>query len=163
MVVEKYEPIRLATPLLVSKMHAYTNTNNCFEFCKNVLMSEQVHPMFSFVLILYLFLAFAIYWKLIMIVLSKRCNSSPPPGGRGLFYFFVGYYWLLRMPLVTLFPIERMWSRRDAISTGNITLTALPRLQYFRCLLNRRGVQAAPVTNKYARRPPTGAGSCYEQ
>ncbi|KAK4579020.1 hypothetical protein RGQ29_028903 [Quercus rubra] len=58
---------------------------------------------------------------------------------------------------------ERMWSRRDAISTGNITLTALPRLQYFRCLLNRRGVQAAPVTNKYARRPPTGAGSCYEQ
>ena len=87
----------------------------------------------------------------------------PPPGGRGLFYFFVGYYWLLRMPLVTLFPIERMWSRRDAISTGNITLTALPRLQYFRCLLNRRGVQAAPVTNKYARRPPTGAGSCYEQ
>ena len=78
MVVEKYEPIRLATPLLVSKMHAYTNTNNCFEFCKNVLMSEQVHPMFSFVLILYLFLAFAIYWKLIMIVLSKRCNSSPP-------------------------------------------------------------------------------------
>lgn len=58
---------------------------------------------------------------------------------------------------------ERMWSRRDAISTGNITLTALPRLQYFRCLLNRRGVQAAPVTNKYARHPPTGAGSCYEQ
>ncbi|XP_075670781.1 beta-hexosaminidase 1 [Castanea sativa] len=58
---------------------------------------------------------------------------------------------------------ERMWSRRDAISTGNITLTALPRLQYFRCLLNRRGVQAAPATNKYARRPPTGAGSCYEQ
>ena len=137
MVVEKYEPIQLATPLLVSKMHAYTNTNNCFEFCKNVLTSEQVHPMFSFALILYLFLAFAIYWKLIMIV--------------------------LRMPLVTLFPIERMWSRRDAISTGNITLTALPRLQYFRCLLNRRGVQAAPVTNKYARRPPTGAGSCYEQ
>jgi hexosaminidase len=58
---------------------------------------------------------------------------------------------------------ERLWSSREAISTGNITLTALPRLQYFRCLLNRRGVQAAPVTNKYARRPPTGPGSCYEQ
>jgi hypothetical protein len=67
------------------------------------------------------------------------------------------------MSLVTLFPIERLWSSREAISTGNITLTALPRLQYFRCLLNRRGVQAAPVTNKYARRPPTGPGSCYEQ
>lgn len=91
MVVEKYEPIRLATPLLVSKMHAYTNTNNCFEFCKNVLTSEQVHPMFSFVLILYLFLAFAIYWKLIMIVLSKRCNSSPPPRGwRGFVLLFCG-------------------------------------------------------------------------
>ncbi|KAH9767866.1 Beta-hexosaminidase 1 [Citrus sinensis] len=43
---------------------------------------------------------------------------------------------------------ERLWSRREAISTGNITLTALPRLHYFRCLLNRRGVQAAPVLNK---------------
>lgn len=138
---------------------ACTTLNKCFQFCKNVLTSEQVHPMFSFVLILRLFLAFAISWKLIMIVLSKRCNFFPPV----CFTFFWGYYWLLRMPLVTLFPIERMWSRRDAISTGNITLTALPRLQYFRCLLNRRGVQAAPVTNKYARRPPTGAGSCYEQ
>ncbi|GLT50891.1 hypothetical protein SLA2020_243460 [Shorea laevis] len=58
---------------------------------------------------------------------------------------------------------ERLWSQREAISTGNITLTALPRLHYFRCLLSRRGVQAAPVTNKYARRPPTGPGSCYEQ
>ncbi|GKU91856.1 hypothetical protein SLEP1_g5670 [Rubroshorea leprosula] len=58
---------------------------------------------------------------------------------------------------------ERLWSRREAISTGNITLTALPRLHYFRCLLNRRGVQAAPVTNKYARRPPRGPGSCYGQ
>ncbi|GLT66916.1 hypothetical protein SLA2020_392560 [Shorea laevis] len=58
---------------------------------------------------------------------------------------------------------ERLWSRREAISTGNATLTALPRLHYFRCLLNRRGVQAAPVTNKYARTPPTGPGSCYEQ
>ncbi|KAH9703240.1 Beta-hexosaminidase 1 [Citrus sinensis] len=43
---------------------------------------------------------------------------------------------------------ERLWSRREAISSGNITLTALPRLHYFRCLLNRRGVQAAPVLNK---------------
>ncbi|KAK3232260.1 hypothetical protein Dsin_004141 [Dipteronia sinensis] len=58
---------------------------------------------------------------------------------------------------------ERLWSRREAISTGNITLTALPRFHYFRCLLNRRGVQAAPVTNFYARQPPTGAGSCYAQ
>ncbi|KAJ4719811.1 Beta-hexosaminidase [Melia azedarach] len=58
---------------------------------------------------------------------------------------------------------ERLWSSREAISSGNISLTALPRLHYFRCLLNRRGVQAAPVTNFYARRPPVGPGSCYVQ
>ncbi|KAF3433775.1 hypothetical protein FNV43_RR24878 [Rhamnella rubrinervis] len=58
---------------------------------------------------------------------------------------------------------ERLWSKKEAISTGNITSTALPRLEYFRCLLTQRGVQAAPVTNKYARYPPTGPGSCYQQ
>ncbi|KAH7548014.1 hypothetical protein ACOSP7_032674 [Xanthoceras sorbifolium] len=58
---------------------------------------------------------------------------------------------------------ERLWSRREAISSENITLTALPRFHYFRCLLNRRGVQAAPVTNFFARQPPTGPGSCYVQ
>ncbi|ONI24166.1 hypothetical protein PRUPE_2G227600 [Prunus persica] len=49
---------------------------------------------------------------------------------------------------------ERLWSRREATSARNGNLTALPRLQYFRCLLNRRGVQAAPVTNLIARSPP---------
>ncbi|KAL6958171.1 Beta-hexosaminidase 1 [Sarracenia purpurea var. burkii] len=58
---------------------------------------------------------------------------------------------------------ERLWSEREAISTGNINITALPRLHYFRCLLTRRGIQAAPVTNKYARSSPGGPGSCYEQ
>ncbi|CAK9187480.1 unnamed protein product [Ilex paraguariensis] len=58
---------------------------------------------------------------------------------------------------------ERLWSNRKATSTGNINQTALPRLQYFRCLLTRRGVPAAPVTNFYARSPPIGPGSCYEQ
>ncbi|OMP02641.1 hypothetical protein COLO4_10922 [Corchorus olitorius] len=58
---------------------------------------------------------------------------------------------------------ERMWSEREVGSVGNVTLTVLPRFHYFRCLLNQRGVQAAPVTNYYARRPPTGPGSCYEQ
>jgi len=58
---------------------------------------------------------------------------------------------------------ERLWSKKEAISTRNINITALPRLQYFRCLLTRRGVPAAPVTNFYARSPPSGPGSCYEQ
>jgi hypothetical protein len=58
---------------------------------------------------------------------------------------------------------ERMWSERDFTSARNATLTALPQLQHFRCLLNRRGVPAAPVTNYYARRAPDGTGSCYDQ
>jgi hexosaminidase len=54
---------------------------------------------------------------------------------------------------------ERLWS----MPKGNSTSSALHRLQYFRCLLNRRGVQAAPVTNFIAREPPIGPGSCYDQ
>lgn len=56
----------------------------------------------------------------------------------------------------------RLWSKRED-SSGNITVRVLPRLEHFRCLLNQRGVAAAPVTNYYARRPPLGPGSCYEQ
>ncbi|KAI8032034.1 Beta-hexosaminidase 1 [Camellia lanceoleosa] len=58
---------------------------------------------------------------------------------------------------------ERLWSKREDLSAGNITITVLPRFQYFRCLLTRRGVPAAPATNKYARSPPSGPGSCYAQ
>lgn len=58
---------------------------------------------------------------------------------------------------------ERLWSKRELTSVHNATATVLPRFHYFRCLLTRRGVQAAPVTNMYARSPPTGPGSCYEQ
>ncbi|CAI9767567.1 unnamed protein product [Fraxinus pennsylvanica] len=56
---------------------------------------------------------------------------------------------------------ERLWSNKESASSENST--TLQRLEYFRCLLTRRGVQAAPVTNFYARSPPTGPGSCYEQ
>ncbi|XP_077220055.1 beta-hexosaminidase 1 [Tasmannia lanceolata] len=58
---------------------------------------------------------------------------------------------------------ERLWSSREATSTTNINSTVLPRLEYFRCLLNRREIPAAPVTNQYARMPPIGPGSCYVQ
>ncbi|KAJ8422970.1 hypothetical protein Cgig2_002581 [Carnegiea gigantea] len=51
---------------------------------------------------------------------------------------------------------ERLWSRKEATSAGNVNQTVLPRFHYFRCLLNRRGVQAAPVTNLNARQAPTG-------
>ncbi|KAK9049766.1 hypothetical protein SSX86_031265, partial [Deinandra increscens subsp. villosa] len=58
---------------------------------------------------------------------------------------------------------ERLWTSKEAAPTSNTSETALTRLQYFRCLLTRRGVQASPVTNRYARNPPYGPGSCYDQ
>ncbi|CAJ1977722.1 unnamed protein product [Sphenostylis stenocarpa] len=61
-----------------------------------------------------------------------------------------------------LFPTERLWSPRDYTS-GHASEIALQRLQYFRCLLNRRGVAAAPVTNYNARTAPIGPGSCFVQ
>ncbi|KAI4302378.1 hypothetical protein MLD38_038130 [Melastoma candidum] len=58
---------------------------------------------------------------------------------------------------------ERLWSKQEAIPTTNLDTTALPRLHYFRCLLNSRGVQAAPVKNMMARSQPYGPNSCYGQ
>ncbi|KQK07755.1 beta-hexosaminidase 1 [Brachypodium distachyon] len=57
---------------------------------------------------------------------------------------------------------ERMWSPLEAISVQDQTIV-LARLHYFRCLLNHRGIAAAPVTNYYARRPPIHPGSCFIQ
>ena len=45
----------------------------------------------------------------------------------------------------------------------NNTAAVLPRLEAFRCYLNRRGVLAAPVLNKEARSAPPGPGSCATQ
>ncbi|PKA56355.1 Beta-hexosaminidase 1 [Apostasia shenzhenica] len=58
---------------------------------------------------------------------------------------------------------ERLWSSIEATSAGGLNDTVLHRLQYFRGLLNHRGVPAAPVTNRYARQPPIGPGSCFSQ
>ncbi|KAJ1690336.1 hypothetical protein LUZ63_014491 [Rhynchospora breviuscula] len=58
---------------------------------------------------------------------------------------------------------EKLWSPLEATAVNNLNQTILPRFHYFRCLLNNRGIAAAPVTNFYARRPPTGFGSCFEQ
>lgn len=54
---------------------------------------------------------------------------------------------------------ERLWSPREVNSADQAT----PRMESFRCLLNSRGVRAAPVLNKMARSAPPGPGSCYEQ
>lgn len=55
---------------------------------------------------------------------------------------------------------ERLWSPRDKISDTN---AAHERMKGFRCLLNRRGVAAAPVDNIADRKGPPGPGGCYDQ
>jgi hexosaminidase len=54
---------------------------------------------------------------------------------------------------------ERLWSPRNMTDETS----ALPRIQSFRCLLNKRGIKAAPVINANARSAPPGTGSCYAQ
>jgi len=54
---------------------------------------------------------------------------------------------------------ERLWSPRSVSSVAQ----AFPRIEYFRCLLNQRGIAAAPVNNPNARSAPPNPGSCYVQ
>lgn len=54
---------------------------------------------------------------------------------------------------------ERLWSARDVVDT----VAAKPRYAAFRCLLNRRGIAAAPAFNAHARTAPPGPGGCYDQ
>lgn len=55
---------------------------------------------------------------------------------------------------------ERLWSSTDRIAKR--AQEAVGRLQYFRCLLNQRGVAAAPVLG-LGREAPIGPDSCYLQ
>jgi len=55
---------------------------------------------------------------------------------------------------------EKLWSPRNETVHANLSTH---RLERFRCLLNRRGVTAAPVNNTNARSSPPNPGSCYEQ
>ncbi|XP_062506570.1 uncharacterized protein LOC134183119 [Corticium candelabrum] len=54
---------------------------------------------------------------------------------------------------------ERLWSPQDVTDHDQF----LQRLLAFRCLLNRRGIKAAPANNTQARSAPHGPGSCYKQ
>jgi len=54
---------------------------------------------------------------------------------------------------------ERLWSPRSTTSL----LEAHTRIENFRCLLNRRGIDAAPVNNPIAGTSPPNPGSCYVQ
>jgi len=53
---------------------------------------------------------------------------------------------------------ERLWSPR----TVNSTALAQGRLENFRCMLNRRGVRSAPLTEGNARSAPPGPGGCHQ-
>lgn len=54
---------------------------------------------------------------------------------------------------------EILWSPRGASTLSQ----AHPRIQYFRCYLNGRGIAAAPVNNPIAGTSPPYPGSCYTQ
>jgi len=54
---------------------------------------------------------------------------------------------------------ERLWSPVDVTDP----VSALPRLERFRCLLNSRGIDAAPTNNPIARQGPPNPGGCYVQ
>ena len=54
---------------------------------------------------------------------------------------------------------ERLWSPQNV----NDTKKAEPRIAYFRCLLNQRGIEAAPYNNSQAREAPPHPGNCYLQ
>eukprot|EP01062_Namystynia_karyoxenos_P048312 TRINITY_DN3672_c0_g1_i7.p2 TRINITY_DN3672_c0_g1~~TRINITY_DN3672_c0_g1_i7.p2 ORF type:complete len:629 (+),score=239.74 TRINITY_DN3672_c0_g1_i7:76-1887(+) len=57
---------------------------------------------------------------------------------------------------------EKLWSPRAATADASKN-DALSRIERFRCILNRRGVRAAPVNNGQAREGPPGPGSCFDQ
>lgn len=54
---------------------------------------------------------------------------------------------------------ERLWTPQALMDVE----AAEARLEVFRCMLNLRGIGAAPVTNAQARSAPSGPGSCYKQ
>ena len=54
---------------------------------------------------------------------------------------------------------ERLWSHKSV----NDTAAAEPRYAYFRCLLNRRGIDAGPYNSQEAGLAPDGPGSCLQQ
>ena len=54
---------------------------------------------------------------------------------------------------------ERLWAAQGTVRNNN----TLSRISSFRCLLNERGIPAAPVQNVLARQGPPGPGSCWRQ
>jgi hexosaminidase len=57
---------------------------------------------------------------------------------------------------------EKLWSTSAFTNAPGAIDAAKPRIQQFRCLLNARGVRAAPVNNADAREGPPQPGSCFQ-
>lgn len=57
-------------------------------------------------------------------------------------------------------PAERLWTPYDKLAKDPEKVKN--RLSYFRCLLNQRGVAAAPLEG-FGREAPLDPGSCYMQ
>lgn len=99
--------------------------------------------------------------------LAEPCNGLPDKNC-GLILGGEGCMWGETVDtsdiLQTIWPraaaiAERLWSPRE----NNSTIAAYDRMLGFRCLLNTRGVAAAPPNNGVARSAPQGPGSCYWQ
>ncbi|CAI5480611.1 unnamed protein product [Closterium sp. Yama58-4] len=58
---------------------------------------------------------------------------------------------------------ERLWSTKTYADAALASGEAEQRLHVFRCLLNRRGVEAAPVSNAVPRSNPENPGGCLDQ
>ena len=58
---------------------------------------------------------------------------------------------------------EQLWSPQTVTASNTSVEAAYPRIKHFRCLLNRRGIRAAPVNNGKGREAPHGPGSCFDQ
>lgn len=59
---------------------------------------------------------------------------------------------------------ERLWTSLESITAAAADMDEVTnRLETFRCLLNSRGIGAAPVLNNSGRQAPPNPGSCYSQ
>ena len=58
---------------------------------------------------------------------------------------------------------EQLWSPKTVTAAPQALGSAIDRLKAFRCLLNRRGIRAAPALNANGREAPPGPGSCLNQ
>ena len=75
--------------------------------------------------------------------------------------FYLEIYGTTSTDCCVLFPNEeRLWTPYDKVAKDTTEVTE--RLAHFRCLLNQRGVAAAPLTG-WGRAAPMEPGSCYKQ